>query len=550
MECDGYVNFKLTLSADQATVLKNVWLEIPLRRQEAVYMMGLGCKGGYRPKSWQWKWDPARANNQWWIGDVNVGLSCKLKHLQDRWDLYSLKESGPYRDWSNDGRGGCNVEEEGDQVVTRAYTGARQMTAGEALHFNFGLLITPLKVLDKRHWHWRYYHSQQAPPVAEVAKTGATIFNMQGVALNPYGNYPFLTVDKLSAYTREAHARHIKPKIGCTVRELSDHAGEFWALRSLGNEVFADGPGFRLADQFQAQKSGAPLPVTGDSWLCEHVVSNYVPGWHTPLDHGREDNCLINTGLSRWHNYYLEGLNWLIRNVGIEGLYLDGIGYDREIMKRVRKVMQRSGRDCLIDFHSGNNFHPEYGLGNCANQYMEEFPCIDSLWFGEDFNYNETPEYWLVEIAGIPYGLFGEMLQGGGNPWRGMLFGMTGRLGYGGDPEPMWKVWDEFGIQEAKMIGFWDTRCPAQTGRKDVLATAYVKDGKALIAVASWATNTVTVRLQIDSAALGIDPTKMNLYAPLIERFQPEAHFKPGEGIPVSPGRGWLLLADQQPRTR
>ena len=105
--------------------------------------------------------------------------------------LPCLKETGPYRDWSNDERGSCNVGEEGDQVVGRAYTGPRQMAAGKALHFNFGLLITPLKVLDKRHWHWRYYHSQQAPPVAEVAKTGATIFNMQGVALNPYGNYPF-----------------------------------------------------------------------------------------------------------------------------------------------------------------------------------------------------------------------------------------------------------------------------------------------------------------------------------------------------------------------
>jgi hypothetical protein len=82
------------------------------------------------------------------------------------------------------------------------------------------------------------------------------------------------------------------------------------------------------------------------------------------------------------------------------------------------------------------------------------------------------------------------------------------------------------------------------------LATAYVKEGKALIAVASWATNTVTVRLQIDGAAIGIDPTKMNLYAPPIERFQPETHFKPGEGIPVSPGKGWLLLANERPRTR
>ena len=60
-----------------------------------------------------------------------------------------------------------------------------------------------------------------------------------------------------------------------------------------------------------------------------------------------------------------------VANLGIDGLYLDGIGYDREIMKRVRKVLQRTRPGCLIDFHSGNNFHPDYGLNNCAVQYAE-----------------------------------------------------------------------------------------------------------------------------------------------------------------------------------
>jgi hypothetical protein len=109
-------------------------------------------------------------------------------------------------------------------------------------------------------------------------------------------------------------------------------------------------------------------------------------------------------------------------------------------------------------------------------------------------------------------------------------------------------VWDDFGIQQAKMIGFWDAHCPAQTGRKDVLATAYVKNGRALIAVASWATNEVAVHLQIDGAAMGFDPSKMNLYAPAIQGFQPETQFKPGEEIPVQPGKGWLLLTGPQRR--
>ena len=83
-------------------------------------------------------------------------------------------------------------------------------------------------------------------------------------------------------------------------------------------------------------------------------------------------------------------------------------------------------------------------MNNCANQYLELFPCIDSLWFGEGFNYDEPPDYWMVEAAGIPYGLFGEMM-GSGNPWRGMVYGMTNRLGWGGNPRSLWKLWDEFG---------------------------------------------------------------------------------------------------------
>jgi Family of unknown function (DUF6067) len=121
------------------------------------------------------------------------------------------KESGPYRDWANNGQGGCNVDEEGDRVMVRAYTGARRLAAGETLHFNFGLLITAVKTLDKAHWSWRYFHRGSSSPIAEIAKTGASIINLhQGDALNPYINYPFLTVDKLSAYTREAHGREMK----------------------------------------------------------------------------------------------------------------------------------------------------------------------------------------------------------------------------------------------------------------------------------------------------------------------------------------------------
>ncbi len=525
MDFDGYINFYVTLTAKEGCSISDMRLEIPLHAEAATYMMGMGRKGGYRPERWEWQWDVTRANNSLWLGNVDAGLQCKLKDPEDSWDLYQLTSHGIPEAWGNEGQGGCTVTEEDGAVIIRAYSGPRAVAEGERLQFCFGLLPTPLKPLDPGHWNWRYYHRGSDPNLEEAIAAGTNIINVHhGGALNPHINYPFLSTDAMSGYVRQAHEQDMKVKLYYTVRELSNHCAELHALRSLDFEIFRDGPG------------------GGASWLHEHLVSNYAPAWHEPgLPSGKVDAAIATTGLSRWHNYYLEGLRWLLENAEIDGLYLDGIGYNREIMKRVRKVMERTRPGSLIDFHSGNNFHPNYGLSNCANQYLEHLPYVDSIWFGEGYDYNESPDYWLVEISGIPYGLFGEMLQDGGNPWRGMIYGMTNRYGWGGDPRPIWQVWDDFGIGDAKMLGYWDGQCPVKTGHEDVLATAYVKPGETLLAIASWAEAAVDVHLEFDWQVLGLDPARATLSASEVEGFQPAALFDLSEAIPVESGRGWLL---------
>ncbi len=526
MEPDGYIDFEVTGKTNARTEVRDIYLEIPIRKEIATYMMGMGRKGGYRPAKWRWEWDIDKADNTLWIGDVNAGLYLKIKDKADSWNLYNHRGTGLPETWANGGEGYCEIEERGDRVVTSVHTGPMMLAMGTDLEFHFGMLITPVKPLDPDHWNWRYFH--RYAPVNQAVSAGCNIINIHhGNEINPYINYPFLTEDKLAEYVSNAHQAGVKVKIYYTVRELSTFAPELWALRSLGHEIFTDGPG------------------GGCSWLCEHLVDDYQAAWHHPgLPGGRIDRAIATTGLSRGHNYYLEGLAWLLDNAEIDGLYLDGIGYDRKIMKRVRRIMQRLRPGSLIDFHSGNNFHPDYGMANCACQYMEHFPYIDSLWFGEGFDYNESPDYWLVEISGIPFGLFGEMLQGGGNPWRGMLYGMTNRYGWGGDPRAIWRVWDEFGICEAKMKGYWDAECPVDTGRDDILATAYCKPDKALVAVASWADETVDCTLDIDWDAIGLEPENSRLRAPAIEGFQQDGLFQPGEPLPVEPARGMLLVLE------
>jgi len=149
-----------------------------------------------------------------------------------------------------------------------------------------------------------------------------------------------------------------------------------------------------------------------------------------------------------------------------------------------------------------------------------------------------------VEVSGIHFGLFGEMLQDNGNPWRGMIYGMTARYYSGADPKAIWKVWDDFGIQTARMMGYWSPSCPVRTNHRDIRATVYVKKDKALISIASWAREKVECRLKMDWKALGLNPKKARLYAPAIPGFQEEARFSPTDAIPVEPGRGWLLILD------
>jgi hypothetical protein len=526
MEFDGCLNYRLTLKARETADVRDIRLEIPYRRDVATYMMGFCRRGGYRPSQWKWVWDLGQATNMVWLGDFNAGLQCKLKGPKDTWDIWGLYEGGIPPSWGNQGKGGATVSEEQDAVVVRAGSGPRSVKAGQELEFRFQLLVTPFKPLDPGHWTQRYYHFG-APSVLvdEVARCGATIINYHhGRELNPHINYPFRTTKPLAAYVDEAHAKGIKMKIYYTVRELSNYVAEMWALRSLGFEVFVDGEG------------------GGDSWLPEHLVNHYSPAWHNPLPGGRMDAAIVTAGLSRWHNYYIEGLDWLVKHVGIDGIYLDGIGYDREIMKRVRKVMDRARPGCLIDFHSGDEY---LGLRiSPANKYMEHFPYINSLWFGECFDYNASPDYWLVEISGIPFGLYSELLESDGT-WRGMVYGMTHRLD-SGDPRPIWKLWDDFGIQDSRMVGCWEETCPVRTDRKDVLATAYVKRGKTLVALASWAAEPVDVKLSVDWRALGLDPAKTSFYAPPVPGFQRATLFLPNETIPVAPTRGWMLILDEQ----
>lgn len=526
MESDGNIAYKVTLVAREDASVEDVALRTHLASGVGRYMMGLGEKGGYCPNDLRWKWDVEKNQDAVWVGDVNAGIQIRLYDNKYERPLntnfYHQKPLHMPVSWCNAGNGGIDIHNAADGTRINAYSGKRSVKKGDRLYYYFNLALTPFRPIDTdKQWRERYHHNYEF--LDGIQKRGANVINIHHAnAINPFINYPFLRTKEMKAYIDGAHARDMKVKIYNTVRELSNSCVEMFALRSLGNEIFSEGPG------------------GGFSWLQEHLDQNYIGAWFVP---GLKDAAIVNSGISRWHNYYLEGLDWLMKNVGIDGLYIDDLAFDRMTMKRIRKVMNCTNPGAMIDLHSANQYNPKDGFANSANLYLEHFPYLDRLWFGEYFNYDFPPEFWLVEVSGIPYGLMGEMLEGGGNPWRGMLYGMTGRSPRV-DNGPLWKLWDSFGMQNSEMIGYWVKDNPVKTGSEKTLATVYSHMGdKALISLATWEDTDAKVKLSIDWAKLGLDPSKVTLHAPAIENFQQETTWKPGDEIVVPKGKGLLIIA-------
>jgi hypothetical protein len=339
--------------------------------------------------------------------------------------------------------------------------------------------------------------------------------------LNPVINYPFVVRDELKSYVDRQHLDGAKVKLYYTVRELSNYTHEIYALNSLGGEIFPSGRGY-----------GAP-------WHQEHLVDGYSPAWYTELPEQNADAALILAPFSRWINYYLEGLRWMLVNYGIDGIYMDDVAFDRPVMKRLRRIMDQYSDGSLIDLHSCNI----YSIG-AAQQYVGFYPYIDSVWYGEHFWYNQlTSDQWFVSASGIPFGVMADMLQDGGNRWLGMLFGSTTRYNYGPcDPSPIWKFWSDYRIDQAEMVGFWDEHPLVSTAHPEVKVTSYTHEDMIIMAVGNFTSEMQDIRLDIDWSQIPFDKESAAFFVPEIKDYQSAMEMNPDSVLRIDAKKGLLIV--------
>ena len=157
------------------------------------------------------------------------------------------------------------------------------------------------------------------------ADAGPNVLNIhQANAVAPFINYPYAddSLPGLKAIVGRAHERGCRARVYYTTRELTQNLPELHALHALDGEVIFPGPG--------AEARTLIHPNGPHQWLVDNLGSGFIPAWvdHIQRPGAEWDLSVITRPDSRWNNFYLEGLRWMVDNIDLDGIYVDDTALD------------------------------------------------------------------------------------------------------------------------------------------------------------------------------------------------------------------------------
>lgn len=539
---EGFADYQIFITAEEELAFDGLAHKAVLRAGCDTYMNGLGAVGG-KTAPLNFCWNPDKHLDALFMGGVNAGIRLKWKAEQYQKPLINIYYKNlplhvPQTTWDNHGNGSITVTKIAGGTSIEAKTGKFHMQKGETRCFCFELHITPLKPIDyQKHFAVRYSHNNhlknEQKEVAKAKKLGLTdVVVHHGNMVHPFINYPFIETQRLKNMVQDAAGNGLGVKVYYTTREHSNHMAEVFAYKALGDEIIL-------------RQKGKGFPWHGGTakWLTDYFGETIIPAWKVDYRSGKYKNdpdvSFLVRPNSRLDNYYIEGLDWLVKKIGIKGIYIDDTALDRTTIERARKVLMQN--DGLIDMHMWNHEEERAGDVSCMNLYTELFPFLDSLWIGEGYPYKKlSPDYLLTEVAGIPYGLTSQMLEGGGDPYIGMLYGMNNRYGWGVyNACRIYRLWDTFRIEQSQMLGYWHSQNPVSTGMEAVLATVYRKRGEALICLYNFSDKAQSIQLDINESKMGFPCREIRRAE--IKGLQRDKKLSPDHSIKLKAKSGLIL---------
>ena len=120
---------------------------------------------------------------------------------------------------------------------------------------------------------------------------------------------------------------------------------------------------------------------------------------------------------------------------------------------------------------------------------------------------------------------------------------MTKRVYGNYDPSGLWRLFDQFGIAESRMLGYWVENVPLKVpDAASLKSTLYLHDDRALLAIGSWSDQDQRVSLEIDWEALGWKAEDYQVHAPDIDDFQAAQDWELDKNILIPAEQGLILV--------
>jgi len=407
---------------------------------------------------------------------------------------------------------------------------------------SFGMQATPVKPVCRdatayRTVHLHYYESVESisielDPVTagatetvldRVAASGANVVVLHEFWNSIQNYWVHDQPEKVKATVAACHARGLKiiPYFGYEVSTLAPE----WA--EMHDRILIKGPEGRYQGGWQR------LPSQRDYMVC------YA---------------------SEWQQKWLDGVTWMMDTYGFDGVYLDGTsmpsacannahqcGYrhpDGSVratypIYAVRKMFQQlyervNARDGVITAHQSSC---------CLTPTLEY---VHTYWDGEhiggafkhDADGRFPLEVFRAEFMGWNFGIQAEFLSGQPEALAyTLIHNVMIRPGLGGMLDAVssiWKAFTDFGTSTATWLPYWRNADFVQSDQPDVYVSAYVRDGRALLAVAN---------LAAEGAADAVITLKQGAYASARDAVSGETLAIVGNAVTVGCGAmRWRLV--------
>lgn len=542
---EGAMDYTIKVTALKDFVTQNMSLSLFYDSPE--FIVGLGARARKVEGNKKIKWDAKENQNEVFMGKINTAARVQFVGNKPSKTVVGYFNEFPTAlpdTWYNDGRGSLEILKTDKGAVLKANTGRVILPAGDTYVLKFSIHLTPFKPINlKKALTLRIGRDQIETTydkmINRANKDGLTYLNITyGGEANPYLNYPFPYIKAIAALSRKLHDKGLGLSLSYNLRETSTQSREIYAYKALGDELL-------LRSRNRNNESSDEVKAIGDDVIVDKIV-RYNAGKRK----GQSDQAVICTPSSRMDNYYVEGINYFIKNADIDAITMRDASVERETMERIKKIMgQIKGIPGIIEMQISDQFNDKCGYANSLNYYTDVLPFMDKVWLDGSFDKTVTsPKELLIEASGIPYGIAVAAPENA-SIIKCLLYAMLPKYGLTQDTSiglsKTYKILDEFDIGKAEFYGYWDDKNPFVVDNNKVKCSCYKNGEDMLVVVYNFSEKKARFDMGIETK-LGYTSVGKKVYSPRIPGEQRFKLIKIGKPRKLKANTGILFVISKK----